>query len=652
MVESHRGYDPRLWLFHGGIVVLLGVLAAGLGYQQLGRTDEHRERETVQSQRRVVVPGPRGNIYDREGRLLVGNRPRFAVTLSLDELRTDFRKEYLRIRRNYREIDDKDIPSAGQLERIARVSVVQTHLNAINRILGTRHRVDATKLHRHYSQARILPYLLLEDVTPAEYARLLEQLPVTSPLQVYTASTRFYPNGSLAAHTLGYTASDDDLDIGDALPGAELTTFKMRGSVGKNGLEASLDSRLQGQAGGAIYRVDPAGYRKQPPLEKRLPVQGEDVVVTLDLDLQKAAEAQMDGQMAAAGVSGAAVAIDIATGEVLVLVSKPDYDLNAFNPRLSTETAAEIQTKGAWLNRATQGLYPPGSTFKLVTALAGLRSGHIQPDSVVECTGTYRVGGRVFVCNNHKDRGQITLAQAIEKSCNTFFYDFGLKTGIDAIAAEARLHGLDAPTGIESPHEVRGMLVPDPEWKERQLGDRWFPGDTANVSIGQGALALTPLQMACFIASLARSETTTRPTLLHREPQVRQHTEPDGLTPAQRSAILAGMEAVTNTGTGRILQIPKFRVPGLRIAGKTGTAQKRSAAGTLNFAWFVGFVPLDNPQVAIAVIMEGDTPGEDFGGGRHAAPVAGAIIRAWAEKHGHYSPTAEAAAAPTPRSAP
>ncbi len=633
MVESHRGYDPRLRVFYGGLVVLLGILATGLGYQQLGRAAEHRERETVQSQRRVVVPGPRGNLYDRDGRLLVGNRPRFAVTLNLDELRKEFRNEYLRIRRNYREIDDKNIPSASQLERIARVSVVQSHLQSVNRILGTGHRVDPAKLDRHYRQARILPYLLLEDIAPRDYARLIEQLPVVSPLQVYTASTRYYPNGSLAAHTLGYTASDDDLDIGAQLPGAELTTFRMRGSVGRNGLEAALDARLQGQAGGAIYRVDPGGYRIQPPLEKRRPVQGGDIVVSLDLDLQRAAEAQL----ANTGLAGAAVALDIATGEVLVLASKPDYDLNSFSPRLSNATAADIQARGAWLNLATQGLYAPGSTFKLVTALAGLRSGHIQPDSVVDCTGAYRVGGRLFVCNNHRDRGPVTLAQAIEKSCNTFFYDYGLKTGIDAIAAEARRHGLDSPTGIESPYEATDMLVPDPAWKQLRRNDRWFPGDTANVSIGQGDLALTPLQMACFTASLARGETTTRPTLLHQNPPVLQHSAPDGLTPPQRAALLAGMEAVTDTGTGRILQTPRFRVPGLRIAGKTGTAQKRTAAGTLNFAWFIGFVPLENPQVAVAIMIEGDVPGEDFGGGRYAAPVAGAIFRAWAEKTGRYS---------------
>lgn len=636
MVESHRGYDPRLWLFYGLLALMLAVLAGGLAYQQLGRAEQHRERETVQSQRRVVVPGPRGNLFDRDGRLLVGNRPRFAVTLNLDELRAEFRREYLRVRRNYRETGDKDLPTAAQLERLARVSVVQGYLQTVNRILGGRERVDADALERHYRQARILPYLLLEDIAPEAYARLLEQLPVNSPLQVYTASTRFYPHGRLAAHTLGYTAADDNLAVDEDLPGAELTTFKMRGSVGRQGLEAALDDRLQGQAGGAIYRVDPAGYRIQPALEKRRPVQGGDVVTSLDLDLQRAAEAQM----AENGLAGAAVALDIATGEVLVLASHPDYDLNAFTPRLTEATAAEINAQGAWLNRATQGLYPPGSTFKLVTALAGLRSGHILPDSQVECTGTYQVGGRVFVCNNHRDRGIITLPQALEKSCNTFFYHYGLQTGIDAIAAEARLHGLDRPTGIDLPHEARHMLVPDPAWKLARRGDRWFPGDTANVSIGQGDLALTPLQMACLVASLARGETLTRPTLLHQSPPVRQAQPPDGIPPPAHAAILAGMEAVTNTGTGRILQTPRFRVPGLRLAGKTGTAQKATTEGILNFAWFVGFVPVENPRLAVAVIVEGDTPGEDVAGGRYAAPVAGAIFKAWADKTGLYPPAA------------
>jgi penicillin-binding protein 2 len=594
------------------------------------RTDLHREKETVQSQRRIVVPGPRGNLYDRDGRLLVGNRPRFAVTLHLDALRADFRREFLRIRRNYREADDQNIPSAAELERIARVSVIKGHLTTINRILGTQYTVNSDTLERHYRQQRIIPYLLLEDIQQADCAKLLEQLPVTSPLQLYTSSLRDYPHSTLAAHTLGYVAADEDGVVDETLPGSDLRTFKIRGTVGRQGLEAALDARLQGQSGGAIYRVDPAGYRLQPPLEQRRPVQGADVVTSLDLELQLAAERTMTE----IGLAGAAVALDVETGEVLVLASKSDYDLNAFTPRLSAAANADIQTRGAWINRATQGLYPPGSTFKILTSIAGLRAGQINPDSSVECTGNYQVGGRVFVCNNHRDRGTITFPMALEKSCNTFFYEYGLKTGIDALAVEARRFGLDRPTGIQLPYEATRMFIPDPTWKLARRGEKWFPGDTANVSIGQGDLALTPLQMACLIASLARGETLTPPTLLHDPARPRLHTQEIGLPPAGRAALLAGMEAVTETGTGRILQTPSYRVPGLRIAGKTGTAQKRTPEGTLNFAWFIGFAPAENPQIAIAIMMEGDTPGEDTGGGRYAAPVAGAIFKAWAAKTG------------------
>ncbi|MEY4488097.1 MAG: hypothetical protein RIQ79_605 [Verrucomicrobiota bacterium] len=635
LIESHRGYDPRLWVFYGFAVVLLGVLASGLFYQQLLRTGIHLERETVQSQRRVVIPGPRGRIYDRDGRLLVANRARFAVTLHLDELRTEFRHEFLRIRRNYREAGDQDIPSATELERIARVSVVQGYLARINRILGTRFQVNIETLERHYRQQRILPYLLIDDLQPEHYARLLEQLPVTSPLQLYTSSLRDYPHTSLAAHTLGTVAADDDVEVDETLPGSELRTFKMRGTVGREGLEKALDARLQGQSGGAIYRVNPAGYRLLPPLEQRRPVQGADVVTSLDLDLQLAAERTMTEM----GLAGAAVALDVATGEVLVLASKPDYDLNSFIPRLTAAVNADIQARGAWMNRATQGLYPPGSTFKVLTSIAGLRSGHIHPGSSVECTGTYLVGGRVFVCNNHRDRGTITFPMALEKSCNTFFYDYGLKTGIDSLAAEARRFGLDRPTGIELPFEATRMFVPDPAWKLARREESWFAGDTANVSIGQGDLALTPLQMACFIASFARNETLTRPTLLHDPDRPRQHSPAADIPFAGRAAMLAGMEAVTNTGTGRVLQTPSYRVPGLRIAGKTGTAQKRTDAGTINFAWFIGFAPIENPRIAIAIMMEGDTPGEDTGGGRYAAPVAGAIFKAWAAKNDLFTPS-------------
>lgn len=641
LVETHKGYNPRVIVFHLFIAILLFILGTGLAYQQLIRTDSYHESERKQNQRRVLVPGPRGNIFDREGRPLVANRPRFAVTLYLGELRTEFRSEYIRIRKAYRETGDKDIPSPSQMERIARFTVVQRYLDQINVALGREEALDSDELNKHFRQQLLLPYLLVDDLTPAEYARLIEQLPVSSPLQVYASSVRDYPLGSIAAQTLGYVTANDAIEAAEDFPGAELTTFKMKGTLGREGLEARFDALLQGETGGAIYRVDPSGYRINPPLSKRQPVHGNDLHVSLDADLQKAAEkAIMD-----TGLAGSAVALHIPTGEVLVLASKPDYDLNAFIPRLSHAGARDITERGAWLNRATHGLFPPGSSFKMLTAIAGLRTGHIEPDSTVECTGTYRVGGRLFVCNNHRDRGPISLIQAIEKSCNTFFYDYGLKMGVETIAAEARRHGLDKAAGIETA-EARGMLIPDPAWKRDRRDDRWYPGDTANMSIGQGDVLITPLQMAAFTASLARDELITTPSLLHDPTRPPQRTPRSGLNQAQYTALIAGMEACTITGTARVLQAPFMKIPGMRIAGKTGTAQKQTPKGTINFAWFICFAPVENPQVAIAVIIEGDTPGEETGGGRYAVPIARAILKTWDDKQ------KAASATPTPPAAP
>jgi penicillin-binding protein 2 len=332
----------------------------------------------------------------------------------------------------------------------------------------------------------------------------------------------------------------------------------------------------------------------------------------------------------------------VRTGEVLVLASKPDYDLNKFSPRLSAATAQDINEREAWTNRAIGGVYPPGSTFKLVTTLAGLRSGRLtSDDSTAECDGTMRIGGRTFYCDNGRGHhGVIALREAIAQSCDVFFYTYGLQIGPDLIAAEARRFHLDQPTGIDLPHEARRMLIPDPVWKKRTTGDPWFAGDTANMAIGQGFMGVTPLEMACFVASLARGETTTKPTLVHDPNRPPQHTEPIGLAPGQYAAILDGMEGCTTRGTAKILTANFLRLPGLRIAGKTGTSQVGPQNAIINVAWFVCFAPIDDPQIAVAVAIEGDTPGENFGGGRYAAPVAQAVLKTWFEKTRHAAASA------------
>ncbi len=637
LIETRTASNPRLLFFQALLVGFVVLLVGGLAYRQLFKTQLYSERERLQSLRRVVVPGPRGNIYDREGRVLVGNRPRFSVVLDLGELRGEFREEYRKIKGNYSTLSAEERPNPEQLERIARASVAQRYLDQINFILNRSETVRTTELSRHINQTLLLPYVLLDDLSPEEYARLIERLPVDSPLQVYTSSTRYYPYNSAAAHTLGYTGTDADPDVED-LEGAGLHTFKMKSSIGRTGLEKLYDEELQGETGGAIFLVDPAGYKvKSSDQPHRLPVQGHNIVTSIDIDLQQAAESAMENGEGK-DRAGAAVVMDVHTGEVLVLASKPDYNLNAFVPRLSTETALKIESDGAWLNQAISGAYPPGSTFKLVTTIAGLRSGALVPDQIIaNCTGRVMVGNRMFTCDNGLGHhGEQDLAHAIGDSCDVYFYEAGRLIGPDLIAAEARRFHLDQRAGIELPGETTRMLIPDPAWKERTMKERWYPGDTANMAIGQGFTVVTPLQMACFAASVARNETTTKPTILH-DPHARvQHTEPIGLTPAQRSTLLEGMEGCTVYGTAKILSKSAFQIPGVRIAGKTGTAQKRvrqgETVGTINCAWFICFAPLENPEIAMAVMIEGDEIGESLAGGIYAASVADNVLKKYFEK--------------------
>jgi len=391
---------------------------------------------------------------------------------------------------------------------------------------------------------------------------------------------------------------------------------------------------LQGEAGGSIFRVDPLGYRIRDakPIESRLPTQGQNLVTSLDIDLQLAAEAAIGDQ------TGAAVAIDIKTGEVLALASKPDYDLRKFAPRLGHADAADITAREAWTNLAIGGAFPPGSTFKILTSIAGLRRGVLNPTQpIADCQGAIRIGNRDFVCDNRRGQhGEVLLPEAIAHSCDIYFFGAGRLITPDLLADEGRRFHLHQRTGIELPHETGRMVIPDPTYKENVIGEKWFPGDTANMSIGQGYVLVTPLEMACFAASVARNEVFTQPTLLHNPDAPVQRTESIGLTPTQRAALIEGMVGTTTYGTASTLNLDLFKIPGVRIAGKTGTAQKKvtkdGKTGNINFAWFICFAPADNPEIAMAVMIEGETLGENFGGGRYAAPVAGEVLKKYFEK--------------------
>jgi penicillin-binding protein 2 len=634
LVEEHQALDPRVVFFHFAIAALLALLAGGLAYQQLFRSGAYHQQERRQNERRIIMPGARGEIYDRDGRLLVGNRPRYAVVLYLDELQGEFRREVLRIRRNYRETGDRDLPTSAQIEEIARVSVVQRYLDRVDAILGRNERVDPAELRRHFSRQLLLPYVLVDDLSPEEFARLIEHLPANSPLQIYASDTRTYPYGALASHVLGFVGIREDLDAGD-MPAGDLTTFRMPGTVGRDGLEKAFDAELQGRPGVSIVRVDPAGYTvSQPVAEPVWPRPGRDLRTSIDLDLQRVAE-----QAIGANRIGSAVALDAQTGEVLVLASMPDYDLNEFSPHLSRSAAADIQKRDAWIDLAIAGLYPPGSTFKTVVTIAGLQDGRLDPDDTsVDCNGSVRVGNRIF----HDDGvfGHIDLAHAIAVSSDVYFYEHGLRIGPEAIAAEARRFHLDRPTGIRLPGETRAMIIPTPAWKRRVIGASWTDGDTANMSIGQGYVRVTPLEMACYAASLARGQTSTYPYLVHEPGRPPQDNAPIGLTPEQRAVLLQGMLGCTTYGTARILTtVPGLELPGIPIAGKTGTAQ---FGNKLDVAWFICFAPIENPQIAVAVAVQGQVKGETYAGSFYAAPVADAILKAYFEKKGELRPESPA----------
>ena len=625
--DVHRGENPRILFFFWIVVVASLVLVIGLGWRQLVANQKYEEIEKRQTERRILKPGPRGDIYDRKGNLLVGNRPHYSAVVYLDDLRREFRSEYSKIIRAERERlkqayertpesereDSQLTPQYNELQWVARQNVIQRYIDEINLITGREDTLSTRKIIRHFNEQLLLPLALVEDLTADQYARLIEQVPVQSPIQIHTDTARYYPYGVAAAHTLGYVQNVNPDP--DEIPKDGIKTFTFKTKRGKTGVERSFDELLSGQTGTEMWRVDPLGFQ-DTQLEMKAPKQGQNLITSIDIDLQMAAETALGER------TGAAIALDVHTGEVLALVSHPSYDLNDLSPFIPRKTFDDINERGAWLNRALQLSYPPGSTFKLITSIAGMRHGTINLQTQHDCKGIFPVGNRIFRCHARYGHGVVDEAAAIEGSCNVFYYAEGMRMGIDVLSAEAKRFGLAEKTEIEVPFETSRLVVPTKEWKRQKVGSGWVPGDTANTAIGQGFLLVTPLQMATVIASIARGETRTQPTLralTHDEAKGVIHGgEPIGLSSSQRAELWEGMERVVGQdGTGRLVQ-----VDGLRVAGKTGTADFRAHGKEVNLAWFVGFAPVENPQIAVAVMVEGTTASDSYHGGSTAGPVA------------------------------
>ncbi|MEQ9823705.1 MAG: penicillin-binding transpeptidase domain-containing protein [Puniceicoccaceae bacterium] len=619
--EGRSNQIARVW--HIGICIALGfaVLLGTLAWHQLVNREKYVEKQAFQIYRRVVKEGARGSIYDRNGVLLAGNQPLFSVGVYLNELRTEFRLRYRELQEQHRTSDRSQ--EGLSLSWQARHEVMQEKMDEVGRIIGRDLNLDQTTFENHFKRRRILPFQICTDLNRDEYAKLVEHLPPDSPLQILSEPVRYYPFGNVASHVIGYVGLGESENIqvnfGDL---KEIRTLNLKRHEGKSGLEKSLDAQLRAGIGWEVWSIDPLGFQFDR-IDAVEPPQGSDLHTTLDIDLQLVGEASMDGK------TGAMAVIRVDSGEVLALVSKPNYDLNLFTPSLSQAHFDAISEQGAWLNRATQGLYPPGSTFKVVTALAALSDPTFNPNQEVYCGPFYTVGDRRFPENRSRGHGYINLVDSLAVSSNVYFYQLGLREGIARIARQSRLLGLGAPTGVELPFESGRTLVPDREWKEQAGRGVWLRGDTANVSIGQGDLLVTPLQMARLTAAIAKRREYLPVTLLRDKNTSFFTASRLGIEDSRFDYVIEGMRRCVIRGTGKSMQLPD-----IPLAAKTGTAQVFPGGKEENLAWVIAFAPVENPQIAVAVVVEDVGSSDPIYGGSTAGPIASTVIQEYFNKYG------------------
>lgn len=635
MIQNARvpGVAPvRIAVVGVFFVLIFLFLASGLAKLQIFESDEYSSEHRQQSRRIVMIPAPRGEVRDRNGNVIVANRARFSVVADLSLLRDEIDVAYVSAVRKARKQRSRSASvriDRDALLNTARIEVLQKYQDRVNCAIGRQAVLEPKTILRHIGQKRTLDFPLAENLTDLERARFIEQFPVNGAVRLYVDSVRFYPYGKLAAHVLGFLVNTEDIST-ESVPAkhANIGISRYRGKTGATGLEKQLDVALRGVPGYRLWMVHPNGYLYNM-LEEVKPIQGALVYTTLDLDLQQ----ELEAAMAEVNRPGAAIVLDVESGEILALASSFCYDPNEFSVIIRAAYQKELVERDPNIlaNRALQGRYPPGSTFKLITAIAALRSGKILPDTTFDCGSFLRVNRRNWPEHDGAAFGETDVARMIRVSSNVFCYHAALEIGWEPITAEAKRFGLDKRIPLELPEATgRFLIVPSPQWKRDDYGGSgWVAGDTLNMSIGQGFLQTSPMHVACMTASIARRETRTSPTIIY-DPEragkrVNHGGEPIGLSEEAYAALWRGMEEAVEKGTGR-----RARVEGLRIAGKTGTAQWKVQGKDWNLAWFTGFAPIEKPKIAVAVVFEGPREAR-IAGGATAAPVAGRILKKWKE---------------------
>jgi penicillin-binding protein 2 len=581
------------------VISFFAILVARLWYLQIQEGETYAALADNNRVRYVEIAPPRGNIFDSTGKEIVTNRPSFNVVLSREDNR----------------LDDE------LLKKVAAVLDVE-----ISTLLDRIRKMSETPGH--------IPIRLAEDIEWEKVA-LIENNRLELPgIRIEVVPLRVYHYGNYASHLIGYLGEISQEQIDAAEPGI----YRGGDMVGKMGLENLYEPVLRGEKGKEYMEVNALGF-EQKYLKGIEPLPGADLHLTINMDLQQAAEEIM----ARDDKAGAVVAVEVNSGRVLVAASSPQLKLEEFIGGISTKAWQALldDHRHPLINKVVQGQYPPASTYKIVTALAGLGEGVVSPDSIIYCPGHYRFGNRTYRCWKRGGHGAVNLERALAESCDVYFYQVGQRLGVDRLAGYALRLGLGKKTGVDMEHEKSG-LIPTADWKKKRFNVPWQEGETLSVAIGQGFDLATPIQVCMMTAALANGGTLYRPTLIEKihdpdghqleqfEPEVLERFVGQG---QNMRLVRAGLVEAVNgkRGTGR-----PARLNNITVAGKTGTAQvvrlkqfqhlkeEDVPYQYRDHAWFTCFAPAENPEIAVTVLVE-----HGLHGSSGAGPVARAVLEAY-----------------------
>lgn len=583
----------RLLVMGTGVLMVAGVLLGRLWYVQIIQVHSLAGEASEQSIRRIRVSPTRGRIFDREGRLVVANRPSYDVVLRPSAMRQ---------------------PGG----RTATVDYAMEQARRLGEIIRRKVEIERADIKRHLLVRPPVPLQIFGDLSKRELALAAEHLPSVRSVEIKAADKRAYKFPGVGTHILGFT--------GRRRPPDEFKnrqySYVMPEPRGRTGLELVYDDVLSGQPGTRMVRVDPSGYvyeeigRSQPSRD------GADLRLTIDIQAQQAADSVLKDRKAAM------VVINAQNGAVIAMASSPTYDLGS----LSADTYAQLATNEEGrplLNRAIAAGYLPGSIMKPLVGLAALENNVIEADYTVQCNGRYPIGNTSIGCWRRSGHGELSLIEGIEQSCNSYFIDIGLQTGLDKLRPLFLEAGLGTAPELELPGVGAG-LVPSRPWARRHYGRSWLAIDTAFLSIGQGAIGVSPLQAALYAAAIGNGGTVYQPFLVERV------IDPDGLviketpprpasnlavSPEHLNAIQQGMIRVVN---GRDGSARRAQTDVISLAGKTGTAEVQTPGDEHNNTWFIGYGPITDPSYAICVMVE-----YGASGGRTAAPLARKFFEQW-----------------------